>query len=185
MKPSLILTLACAAALGISTAGFAADPPGRADAKPDTKPADAKAETKTQLAPAEIKGEVLKVDGDTFVVNDERSKKEVKFTIEKDVKATLDRPLKQGDRIEAYLTPEGLAKKVRFEGAKDSEMMNQTSRDPGSVQTPGGLSREMPPGGQGGQPDQGMKAPDPGGMKSPEGSNPTLSPGGKGSASGG
>jgi hypothetical protein len=163
MKSSMILAMACTAALGISTAGFAADPPGPSD----TKPSDAKAETKTTVAPAEIKGEVLKIDGDNYFVNDERSKKEVKFTMEKDVKATLERPLKQGDRIEAYLTPEGLAKKVRLEGAKDQE-------------TPpsGGLSKEIPSSGQSGQPDQG-------GTKSPEGSNPTLSPGGKGSASGG
>jgi len=175
MKPSLILALACTIGLGMSTAGFAADPPGRSDAKP----ADAKAETKATLAPAEIKGEVLKIDGDSFVVNDERSKKEVKFTIEKDVKATLDRPLKQGDRIEAYLTPEGLAKKVRFEGVKDQDMSNRAGRDIGGSPSPGGFSQEMPASGQSGPQDQG------GGMKAPEGSNPTLSPGGKGSASGG
>jgi len=155
MKASLVLTLACAAGLGISMAGFAAEPAQRADTK------DTKVETKT-IVPAEIKGEVLKVDGDNYLVNDERSKKEVKFTMEKDVKATLDRPLKQGDRIEAYLTPEGLAKKVRFEGAKD----------PADLQSP----REIPSGGSGHQ-DQGAKP--------PEGSNPTLSPSGKGSASGG
>ncbi|HEY3197870.1 MAG TPA: hypothetical protein VGJ57_07635 [Nitrospirales bacterium] len=174
MKPSLTLALACMIGLGMSTAGFAADPPGRSDAKPS----DAKAETKATLAPAEIKGEVLKIDGDNFVVNDERSKKEVKFTIEKDVKATLDRPLKQGDRIEAYLTPEGLAKKVRFEGVKDQDMQNRAGRDAGGSPSPGGFPQEMPASGQSGPQDQG-------GMKAPEGSNPTLSPGGKGSASGG
>jgi len=174
MKPSMIFAMACLAALGVSATGLAADPPGRSETKSDTK-----VETKTTLAPAEIKGEVLKIDGDTFVVNDERSKKEVKFTIEKDVKATLDRPLKQGDRIEAYLTPEGLAKKVRFEGAKDQDMqMNRAGKDSGDVQPPGGFSREISPGGQAGQQDQG-------GTKPPEGSNPTLSPSGKGSASGG
>jgi hypothetical protein len=194
MKPSIILAMACTAALGISTAGFAADPPGPSDPKPsdtkasdtkasdakpaDAKPADAKAETKTTLAPAEIKGEVLKIDGDNYFVNDERSKKEVKFTIEKDVKATLERPLKQGDRIEAFLTPEGLAKKVRLEGAKDQDMMNKAGKDTGEPPASGGLSKEMPASGQSGQPDQG-------GVKPPEGSNPTLSPGGKGSASGG
>ena len=180
MKSSIILAMACTAVLGFSTAGFAADPPGPSDAKPaDAKPADAKAETKTTLAPAEIKGEVLKIDGDNFVVKDERSKKEVKFTIEKDVKATLDRPVKQGDRIEAYLTPEGLAKRVRFEGAKDQDMTNRAGRDMGETPPSGGLSKEIPASGQSGQPDQGgIKPP-------PEGSNPTLSPGGKGSASGG
>jgi hypothetical protein len=172
MKPSMILAMVCAAALGISTAGFAADPPGPSD----TKPSDAKAETKTTVAPAEVKGEVLKIDGDNYFVNDERSKKEVKFTIEKDVKATLERPLKQGDRVEAYLTPEGLAKKVRLEGAKDQDMMNRAGKD--TVPSSGGISKEMPSSGQSGQQDQG-------GMKPPEGSNPTLSPGGKGSASGG
>jgi len=182
MKPSLILAMACTTALGISTAGFAADPPApsetKAEKKAETK-ADTKVETKTTLAPAEIKGEVLKIDGDSFVVKDERSKKEVKFTIEKDVKATLDRPLKQGDRIEAYLTPEGLAKKVRFEGAKDQDMqMNRAGKDLGDPQSPGGFSREIPSGGQAGPQDQGGKT-------IPEGSNPTLSPTGKGSASGG
>ena len=172
MKPSMVLAMACAAALGISTAGFAADPPGPSD----TKPSDAKAETKTTVAPAEVKGEVLKIDGDNYFVNDERSKKEVKFTIEKDVKATLERPLKQGDRIEAYLTPEGLAKKVRLEGAKDQD--KKAAKDIGETQAPGGFSKEVPAGEKSSQPDQG-------GMKPPEGSNPTLSPGGKGSASGG
>jgi hypothetical protein len=189
MKPSIILAMACAAALGISTAGFAADPPGPSDAKPpdakpsdikpsDTKPSDAKAETKTTLAPAEINREVLRIDGDNYFVNDERSKKEVKMTIEKDVKATLERPLKQGDRIEAFLTPEGLAKKVRLEGAKDPDMMNRAGKDTTETPASGGLSKETPSGGQSGQPEQG-------GVKPPEGSNPTLSPGGKGSASGG
>jgi len=173
MKSSVILAMACTAALGISTAGFAADPPARSD----TKPPEAKAETKTTLAPAEIRGEVLRVDGDNYFVNDERTKKEVKITIEKDVKASLDRPLKQGDRIEAYLTPEGLAKKVRFEGAKDQDM-NRAGKDTGETPASGGLSKDVPSGGQSGQPDQG-------GVKPPEGSNPTLSPGGKGSASGG
>jgi len=173
MKAFMILAMACTTALGISTAGFAADPPARSESK-----SDAKAETKTTLAPAEIKGEVLKIDGDNFVVNDERSKKEVKFTIEKDVKATLNRPLQQGDRIEAYLTPEGLAKKVRFEGAKDDDPANRAGKDLGDIQSPGGFSREIPSGGQAGQQNQG-------GTKTPEGSNPTLSPGGKGSASGG
>jgi hypothetical protein len=181
MKSLTILAMACTAALGISTAGFAADPSGPSDTKPpetkaETKapadakaPSDAKAETKTTLAPAEIKGEVLRIDGDNYFVNDERSKKEVKMTIEKDVKATLERPLKQGDRIEAFLTPEGLAKKVRLEGAKD------ISEAPAA----GGFSKEAPAGEKSSKPDQG-------GMKPPaEGSNPTLSPGGKGSASGG
>jgi len=174
MKPFMILAMACAAALGIGTAGFAADPPGPSD----TKPSDTKAETKTTIAPAEVKGEVLKIDGDNYFVNDERSKKEVKFTIEKDVKATLERPLKQGDRIEAYLTPEGLAKKVRLEGAKDPDMMNRAGKETGEIPSSGGISKEIPSSGQSGQQNQG-------GMKSPEGSNPTLSPGGKGSASGG
>ncbi len=192
MKLSTILAMACAAALGINTAGFAADPPAPSDTKSDAKSetksdvksetkSDAKPDTKVEtktLAPAEIKGEVLKIDGDSFVVKDERSKKEVNFTIEKDVKATLDRPLKQGDRIEAYLTPEGIAKKVRFEGQKDQDMMNRAGKDLGDVQSPGGFSKEIPSGGQAGPKDQG-------GMKSPEGSNPTLSPSGKGSASGG
>jgi hypothetical protein len=171
MKPPFILAIVCTAVLGISTAGFAADPPA--------KSSDAKGETKAAIAPAEIKGEVLKVDGDSFLVNDERTKKEVKFTIEKDVKATLERPLKQGDRIEAYLTPEGFAKKVRLEGAKEQDgqsPMNQTGK--GLGQSPGGFSRELPSSEGSGRQDQG-------GVKSPEGSNPTLSPGGKGSASGG
>jgi len=166
MKPLIILALAGTVTFGMSTTGIAVEPASRPDTKVEAP----------KIAPSEIKGEVLKIDGDNYFVNDERSKKEVKFTIEKDVKATLDRPLKQGDRIEAYLTPEGIAKKVRFEGAKDTDMQNRTGKDLGDVNPPGGLSREIPSGGQGGQQDP---------MKTPEGSNPTLSPSGKGSASGG
>ena len=159
MKSFMILALAGTVTLGMSAATFAEDPAGRADTK--------------IISQSEIKGEVLKVDGDNYVVKDERSKKEVKFTIEKDVRAGLERPLKQGDRIEAFLTPEGYAKTVRFEGAKGKDM-DKSGKELGDIQAPGGFSNT----GKGGQQDQG-------GMKSPEGSNPTLSPGGKGSASGG
>ncbi|HEY3197871.1 MAG TPA: hypothetical protein VGJ57_07640 [Nitrospirales bacterium] len=160
MKPTLILTLACAATLGLSTAGIAEDPVGRADTN--------------IISQGEIKGEVLKVEGDNFVVKDERSKKEVRFTIEKDVKASLDRPLKQGDRIEAFLTPEGYAKSVRFEATKGSDT-DRAGKDLGEIQAPGGLSKDS----------SGKSRQKKGGMSSPEGSNPTLSPDGKGSASGG
>jgi hypothetical protein len=192
MRPSMILALAFIAVVGMSMTGFAADPPGPGDTKVETKTdtkaetksdtkaetkSDAKAETKATLAPAEVKGEVLKIDGNTYFVNDERSKKEVKFTMEKDVSATLDRPLKQGDRIQAYLTPEGLAKRVHFESVKD-DGMNKVDKGLGEGQAPGGLSRELPPSGTGSQQE-------PAGVKPQEGSNPTLSPSGKGSASGG
>ena len=123
MKWVMILAFACTVALGISTAGFAADPPETSDARPS----DAKGQTKAALAPAEIKGEVLKVDGDSFVVKDERSKSEVKFMIEKDLKSSLERPVKQGDRIEASLTPEGYAKRIVFESAKDQGKSPQGS----------------------------------------------------------
>jgi len=159
MKSFMILALAGTVTLGMSAATFAEDPAGRADTK--------------IISQSEIKGEVLKVDGDNYVVKDERSKKEVKFTIEKDVRAGLERPLKQGDRIEAFLTPEGYAKTVRFEGAKGKDM-DKSGKELGDIQAPGGFSNT----GKGGQQDKG-------GMTSPEGSNPTLSPGGKGSASGG
>ena len=159
MKSFMILALAGTVTLGMSAATFAEDPAGRADTK--------------IISQSEIKGEVLKVDGDNYVVKDERSKKEVKFTIEKDVRASLERPLKQGDRIEAFLTPEGYAKTVRFEGAKGKDM-DKSGKELGDIQAPGGFSNT----GKGGQQDKG-------GMTSPEGSNPTLSPGGKGSASGG
>ena len=159
MKSFIILALAGTVTLGMSAATFAEDPAGRADTK--------------IISQSEIKGEVLKVDGDNYVVKDERSKKEVKFTIEKDVRASLERPLKQGDRIEAFLTPEGYAKTVRFEGAKGKDM-DKSGKELGDIQAPGGFSNT----GKGGQQDKG-------GMTSPEGSNPTLSPGGKGSASGG
>jgi len=162
MKPTLILTLACVATLGLSTAGVAEDPVGRADTN--------------IISQGEIKGEVLKVDGDNLVVKDERSKKEVKFTIEKDVKAGLERPLKQGDRIEAFLTPEGYAKSVRFEAPTGSNM-DKPGKDLGEIQAPGGLSKDTPSG----KSDRQKKD----STSSPEGSNPTLSPGGKGSASGG
>ena len=159
MKSFMMLALAGTVTLGMSAATFAEDPAGRADTK--------------IISQSEIKGEVLKVDGDNYVVKDERSKKEVKFTIEKDVRAGLERPLKQGDRIEAFLTPEGYAKTVRFEGAKGKDM-DKSGKELGDIQAPGGFSNT----GKGGQQDKGR-------MTSPEGSNPTLSPGGKGSASGG
>ena len=108
MKSFMILALAATVTLGMSAAAFAEETPRPAD------PKDIKMTTQS-----EIKGEILKIDGHTLVVKDERSKKEVKFTIEKDVKASLERPLKPGDRIEATLTPEGFAKNVRFEGGKD------------------------------------------------------------------
>ena len=149
----LVMSLATAAAF-MTFAGvtFAEDAVGRVE---------------TKIMPqTEIKGEVMKVEGDNFVVKDERSKKEVKFTIEKDVKASLERPLKQGDRIEAILTPEGFAKTVRMETAD-----TKSGKAIGDVQAPGTLS----------PPAKGSK----GGSKSDEGSNPTLDPANKGSASGG
>ena len=159
MKRSTILALACALTLGVSTAGLAEDPAGRAD---------------TDILPqGEIRGEVLKVDGENYLIKDERTKKEVKFTIEKDVKATLERPLKQGDRVEAFVTPEGYAKTVRFESPRDKDT-GKAAKEISEIQSPGTISKD-------GNQDEikgGMK-------KSPQGSNPTLSPGGKGSASGG
>jgi hypothetical protein len=150
MKPSIILALACAATLGMSTAGLAEDPVGRADTN--------------ILSQSEIRGEVLKVDGDNYLVRDERTKKEVKFTLEKDVKASLERPLKPGDRIEAFLTPEGYAKTVRIDGpkgrdveraGKDSDKtsgeVGKAGKDIGDIQAPGGFSKEGPSGKKGGQ----------------------------------
>lgn len=108
MKSLMILALAGTVTFGMSAAAFAEE-----SARPED-PRDTK-----MISQSEIKGEVLKVDGDMFVVKDERSKQEVRFTVEKDVKASLERPLKQGDRIEASLTPEGYATTIRFETAKD------------------------------------------------------------------
>jgi hypothetical protein len=151
MKPFMILALACAVSLGMSTAGIAEDPVGRAD---------------TNILPqAEIRGEVLKVDGDTYLVRDDRTKKEVKFTLEKDVKASLERPLKQGDRIEAFVTPEGYAKTVRIDGPKGRDVessgkdvdkatgdVGKAGKDIGEIQAPGGFSKEIPASGKkGGQ----------------------------------
>jgi len=159
----IALALAGMVTLGMGTAVLAEDPAGRAD---------------TNIVPqGEIKGEVLKVDGDNYLVRDERSKKEVKFTIEKDVKASLERPLKQGDRIEAFLTPEGYAKTVRLEGGAKGRDTDKAGKELGDIQAPGGFSKEGQSG-KGGRKDKS-------GTSSPEGSNPTLSPDGKGSASGG
>jgi hypothetical protein len=150
MKPFLILALAGAVTLGMSTAGIAEDPAGRADTN--------------IISQGEIKGEVLKVDGDTYLVKDERSKKEVKFTIEKDVKASLERPLKQGDRIEAFVSPEGFAKTVRLEGPNGRDVdkagrdtdkttgeLGKGGKDLGDIQAPGGFSKEVPSSGKGGR----------------------------------
>jgi hypothetical protein len=150
MKPFLILALAGAVTLGMTTAGIAEDPVGRADTN--------------IISQGEIKGELLKVDGDTYLVKDERSKKEVKFTIEKDVKASLERPLKQGDRIEAFVSPEGFAKTVRLEGPKGRDAdkagrdtdkatgeLGKGGKDLGDIQAPGGFSKEVPSSGKGGR----------------------------------
>ncbi len=151
MKASIILAIACTLTLGMTSASIAEDPIGRAD---------------TNILPqGEIRGEVLKVDGDNYLVKDERTKKEVKFTIEKDVKASLERPLKQGDKIEAFVTPEGYAKTVRIDGPKGRDMersskdvdkatgdVGKAGKDIGEIQAPGGFSKEVPASGKkGGQ----------------------------------
>ena len=154
MKASMILALTSTVLFGMYTTTFASDPACRVDTN--------------IVSQGEIKGEVLKVDGDNYLVKDERSKKEVKFTIEKDVKAALERPLKQGDRIEAFVTPEGFAKSVRFEGGdkgrntdKAGRDMDQGSgdlgkagKDLGEIQAPGGFSKEVPPTGKGDRQDR-------------------------------
>jgi len=144
MKPFTILALACAVTLGMSTTGLAEDPAGRAD---------------TNIVPqGEIRGEVLKVDGDNYLVKDLRSNSEVKLTIEKDVMASLQHPLKEGDLIEAFVTPEGYAKTIRV--AAEGKDMDKAAKELGDIQAPGGFSKEIPSGGQPSQKDQGgMKAP--------------------------
>ena len=103
MRRFIGVFVALIAVVGFSSAVFADDPVGRADAGKPT-------------SPAKVKGEVLKADGDIFTIKDKTTGKEVKFNVEKDAKAKLERPLKVGDQIEADLTPEGYAKEIRFAG---------------------------------------------------------------------
>jgi hypothetical protein len=137
MRRSIGLLVALIAVMGFSSAVFAVE--GRTD-------------TGMPMSPAKVKGEVLKADGDNFTIKDKSTGKEVKLSVEKDIKAKLERPLKVGDQIEAELTPEGYAKEIRFAGqdAKGSKEM-QDKRDPkgppdiGTIQAPGTVEPQRAP----------------------------------------
>jgi hypothetical protein len=132
MRRFIGVFVALIAVVGFSSAVFAAD-------------------AAKSMSPAKVKGEVLKAEGDSFIIKDTSSGKEMKLSVEKDVKAKLDRPIKVGDQIEADLTPEGYAKEIRFAGkdAKGSKEM-QDKRDPksppdiGTIIAPGEKPQSAP-----------------------------------------
>jgi hypothetical protein len=95
---------------------------------------EGRVETGAKLSPDKVTGEVTKIDGDTYFVKD-KTGKEVKFTVEKDRLATLERPLKVGDQIEAQLTPEGFAKSIRMAGAGSGAAGAEKGKDqPGGAE---------------------------------------------------
>jgi hypothetical protein len=120
MKHAIVLAIAIAIGLSAAFVGYANAVEGRV-------------ETTAPLSPALVKGEVSKIDGDTYSVKD-KTGKEVKFSLEKDMKARLERPLKVGDQIEAQLTPEGYAKSINLVAGADKDKKGQ---DIGTIQTPG------------------------------------------------
>lgn len=98
---------------------------------------EGRVETGAKLSPDKVTGEVTKIDGDTYFVKD-RTGKEVKFTVEKDRLATLDRPLKVGDKIEVQLTPEGFAKSITMAAvAGEKGKQKSGGMDIGTIQSPG------------------------------------------------
>ena len=132
-----VIVLVIAMVFGFGVTAYAEDTVGRTDSGP--------------VKPATIKGEVLKIDGNNYLVKDHLSGKDVKFAIETDMKAKLERLPKVGDQIEAQLTPEGYAKAVVFaklntmdRGATDkSESKDKSAaKDPkniGEIQAPGAI----------------------------------------------
>jgi hypothetical protein len=84
-----------------------------------------RAEQAGPVSPTQVKGEVSKIDGDRYAVRDQRTGKDVEFAIEKDLRATFERPLKVGDQIEAQLTPEGYAKAVTLVAKQDQQNRSQ------------------------------------------------------------
>jgi hypothetical protein len=89
------------------------------DAPPAAKQQQqAKADTSTSKECRDcqvVRGRVLKVDGESLVVRD-RSKKETRIHIDKKTmigqRNMKDEPFKEGDRVEAYVTPQGHAHSI-------------------------------------------------------------------------
>ena len=129
MMKRIIMCVAIALAFGCSAyTVYAEDAVGRVD-------------TGAKLSPEKVNGEITKIEGDTYFVRD-KAGKEVKFTVEKDMRGTLERPLKVGDKIEAQLTPEGYAKSIRMadSGAAMGEKGKESGgKDIGSIQAPGSI----------------------------------------------
>lgn len=128
-----VIVLVIAMVFGFGVTAYAADAVGRTD--------------RGLVKPAEVKGEVLKVEGDNYIVKDRLSGKDVKFSIETDMKAKMERLPKVGDQIEAQLTPEGYAKTIVLvakqdtqdtmdKGAKDKSG-SKDPKDIGGIQEPG------------------------------------------------
>jgi hypothetical protein len=125
-----VMALALVLAFGLGLA-YADDPVGRTQTGP--------------VSPDRVKGEILKVDGEFYVIKDDLTGKDIKFAIEKDTQATLARPLEVGDQIDAQLTPEGFAKSVTLvaQSKKQQDKMEQRSKDQtgpkdlGTIQAPG------------------------------------------------
>jgi hypothetical protein len=135
-----VIVLVIAMVFGFGVTAYAEDTVGRTDSGP--------------VKPAEVKGEVLKVEGNNYLVKDRLSGKDVKFAIETDMKAKMERLPKVGDQIEAQLTPEGYAKTVVLVAKQDTDTMDKgakeksgakdksESKDPkdiGGIQAPGAI----------------------------------------------
>jgi len=129
-----VSVLVIAMVFGFGVTAYAEDAVGRTDSGP--------------VKPASVKGEVLKIEGNNYLVKDSLSGKDVKFAIETDMKAKMERLPKVGDQIEAQLTPEGYAKAVVFakgtmdKGATDKSESKDKSvakdpKDIGAIQAPG------------------------------------------------
>jgi hypothetical protein len=107
---------------------------------------EGRVETPGPISPALVKGEVSKIDGDMVFVKD-KSGTDVKFVLEKDMKARLERPLKVGDQIEAQLTPEGYAKSINLVAGSDKKGKDKSDpKDIGAIQSPGPIEGAKTPG---------------------------------------
>jgi predicted AAA+ superfamily ATPase len=120
MKRAIILAIVVLFGLSAAFLGYASAQEGRVETG--------------AISPALVKGEVSKIDGEVYSVKD-RTGKEVKFSLEKDMKAKLERPLKVGDQIEAQLTPEGFAKSINV--VSTDRKSKSEPKDIGTIQAPG------------------------------------------------
>ncbi len=133
MKKSSFFAFAIALVFGIATASYAADQPKDAPPKatlekqtgqPDDSPAaghGSSPKTSETMAQKAVQGEIVKIDGEFYVVRD-ASGKEVRIHVDKDTMtdkgAIQGDSLKVGDRIEAEVTPQGHARSIKKSSGK-------------------------------------------------------------------